>query len=88
MITYSEEEILQIVKNNFKYADDTSIKSYIEKYGHKPRSIFKALRNEGETIVPKYEKGFLYGLIITGIFLIYQIMRFIIHFATDVLVVV
>ena len=83
MITYSEEEILQIVRNNFKHADDTSIKSYIEKYGHKPRSIFKALRNEGETIVPKYEKGFLYGLIITGIFLIYQIIMFFIDVATD-----
>ena len=83
MITYSEEEILQIVRNNFKHADDTSVKSYIEKYGHKPRSIFKALRNEGETIVPKYEKGFLYGLIITCIFLIYQIIMFFFDVATD-----
>jgi hypothetical protein len=42
-ISNSEEETLQIVKNNFKDVDEEQIKSCINKYGCKPRFIFEAL---------------------------------------------
>lgn len=45
-IAYSEEETLQIVKNNFKDVDEDQIRSCIDKYGRKPRFIFEALEKE------------------------------------------
>lgn len=45
-ISYSEEETLQIVKNNFKDVDVNQIKSCIKKYGSKPRFIFEALEKK------------------------------------------
>jgi len=44
-ISYSEEEVIQIVKNNFENVDEEQIHSCIEKYGCKPRFIFEALDN-------------------------------------------
>lgn len=45
-ISYSEKETIQIVKSNFKEVDDEQIKSYIKKYGCKPRLIFEALEKK------------------------------------------
>jgi hypothetical protein len=45
-ILYSEEETLQIVKNNFKDVDEEKIKLCIKKYGCKPRFIFEALEKQ------------------------------------------
>lgn len=44
-VSYTEEETLKIVKNNFKDIEEENIKIYIEKYGCKPRFIFEALEN-------------------------------------------
>lgn len=45
-ISYSEEETLRIVKNNFKDVDEKQIKSCIKRYGCKPRFIFEALEKK------------------------------------------
>lgn len=42
-ISYSKEETLRIVKNNFMDVDEKQIKSCIKKHGCKPRFIFEAL---------------------------------------------
>lgn len=42
-ISYSKEETLRIVKNNFVDVDEKQIKSCIKKHGCKPRFIFEAL---------------------------------------------
>lgn len=44
-VSYTEEETLKIVKNNFKDIEEDDIKIYIEKFGCKPRFIFEALEN-------------------------------------------
>ncbi len=47
-ISYSEEETMQIVKNNFKDVDEEQIKYYIKKCGCKPRFIFEALEKKNK----------------------------------------
>lgn len=44
-ISYSDDETIKIVKNHFKDIDDEKIKSYIKRYGNKPRYILDALEN-------------------------------------------
>ena len=45
MISYEESEIFEIVKNHPQYKNEEQIRSYINKYGNKPRLICKALEN-------------------------------------------
>jgi hypothetical protein len=42
-ISYSEEETVQIVQNNFPDVEEEEVRSCIDKYGCKPRFIFEAL---------------------------------------------
>lgn len=46
MISYSHEEIMKIVRNHPMAGSDEEIAELIEKYGKKPRFIFKALENQ------------------------------------------
>lgn len=45
-ISYSESETIEIVKSHPQYKDEKQIKSYIQKYGNKPRLIYQALQGE------------------------------------------
>ena len=45
-ISYSEEETVQIILNSFPNVDEEDIRSYIGKYGCKPRFIFEALEKK------------------------------------------
>lgn len=47
-ISYSEDETMQIIKNNFKDIADDEILFYIKKLGCKPRFIFEALEKGSE----------------------------------------
>ncbi len=42
-ISYSESEIIEIVKIHPHYKDEKQVKSYIQKYGNKPRLIYEAM---------------------------------------------
>lgn len=44
-ISYSEDETIKIIKNNFKDIDEDEILFYIKKLGCKPRFIFEALES-------------------------------------------
>lgn len=45
-ISYSHEEIMEIVRNHPLAGDDDEIEELIEKYGKRPRFIFKVLENQ------------------------------------------
>lgn len=45
-ISYSDDEIVEIVKKHLPSADDNYIMAYIKKYGPKPRFICRALESE------------------------------------------
>ena len=45
-ISYSKDETLQIVKNNFKEVEDDQIMFFIDEYGCKPRFIFERLEKK------------------------------------------
>lgn len=42
-ISYCESEVIEIVKNRFQDVNEDIIRSYIQKYGNKPRFILEAL---------------------------------------------
>lgn len=49
-ISYSEEETIQIVRQNFKDVDEEQIKHCIKKYGCRPRFIFESLERRNKNI--------------------------------------
>jgi len=48
MISYTKEEMMEIVRSYHRDLDDEKIGKYIRKYGNRPRFIFEALDKETE----------------------------------------
>lgn len=44
-ISYSDEELINIVKSHLDNVDDDTIRDYIKKYGYNPRLICQAIKN-------------------------------------------
>jgi hypothetical protein len=63
-IAYTQEEIIKIIKNQYPDIEETQIKIYIKKYGHKPRFILDELQKK-KMISKSKKEGFNTGKLVS-----------------------